>query len=71
MALTTEVPVFSVLRLPKPDQTELLTTRVPRLEWPDGSVIDIPTTGEWTLSMKDDGVATLTIRIPVRVDVEA
>lgn len=36
----------------------------------NGEVVPWPTTGDWRLDFSDGGFATLTLTIPVRVDVE-
>jgi hypothetical protein len=70
MAVTTDLPQFPTLRMLKAAQDTLPTIGLPKLELPDGTVLDVPTMGAWTVSTEYDGVATLTLRIPVRLDVE-
>jgi hypothetical protein len=71
MAVTTEVPKFPVLRMWRPRRDERQISGRPRLQLADGSFLDVPTIGEWIVTMGEDSYPVLTLRIPVELEVDA
>jgi hypothetical protein len=64
MAVTTEIPKFARLLMSREGGVR------PRLQMPDGTFLNCPTTGEWKLTMLDAAYPVLVLQIPVELDID-